>query len=117
MHRKIVATLGASLLAVGLGCDGQSNGTATGSGGHTGSSQSGGATGGADLAARPGEVARGDHGVRPAGARDARAVGARQPHPREGAPPVVDEPRLVVRGHTLGYAHDEGAAGLGRPIG
>ena len=49
-----------------------------------------------------------------AGADDAGAVRAEQPHAREVALELVEEPGLVLGGHALGDAHDELDAALGR---
>ena len=60
-----------------------------------------------------GDVAGGDADVALAGADDAGAVRAEQRHVREVALQLVEEPRLVLRGHALGDAHDELDAALG----
>ena len=68
----------------------------------------------ADRTAGLGDVPGGDADVALAGADDAGAVRAEQLHVRVVALQLVEEPRLVVRGHALGDHHDELDAALGR---
>ena len=68
-------------------------------------------TGPPSLAIVPG----GDADVALAGADDARAVRPEQLHVREIALELVEEPGLVLRGHTFGDDHDEVDPNLRRP--